>query len=151
MPDYIGVATSFNTYSPAVVMIILGCFLFIIDRLFPSFGGKFRLQLLSAILLLIGSAVWCICGVSWSTRLCEALFEDNKLQRNQCWGSTFVNFFAISCMIIYLTISVIDDLFSPKARLVVILFANFTAFTHLILYLIVNSYGPHQMSSHLQL
>eukprot|EP00483_Globobulimina_turgida_P013607 UN13633 len=124
MPDYIGVSTSFNTYSPAVIMIIFGCVLFIIDRLFRSFGDKFRLQLLSAILLLIGSAVWCICGVSWSNRLCDALFDD-KIQRNQCWASTFVNFFAISCMIIYLTISVIDDLFTAKARLFVILFVNF--------------------------
>lgn len=150
MPDYIGVETSFNTYSPAVIMIILGCFLFIVDRLMPKFGEKFRLQLFSAILLSIGSAVWCICGVSWSSRLCDALFDENKLQRDQCWGSTFINFFAISCMILYLTISVIDDLFTPKARLIVILFVNFMAFIHLILYLVLNSYGPHEMTAHLK-
>ena len=149
MPDYIGVDTSFNTYSPAVIMILFGCLLFIIDRIAPKCGDKFRLQLFSAILLSIGSAVWCICGVSWSSRLCNALFEDS-LQRDQCWGSTFVNFFAISCMMLYLTISVIDDLFQPKARLITILFVNFMAFIHLILYLVVNSYGPHQMTTHLK-
>eukprot|EP01083_Nonionella_stella_P265355 898947_1 len=150
MPSYIGVETSFNTYTPAVIMIIVGCVLFILDRLFPNFGDKFRLQLFSAILLSIGAAVWCICGVSWSTRLCNALFDDNKLHIDQCWGSTFVNFFAITCCIMYLTISVIDDLFTTKARLFVILFVNLMAFIHLILYLIVNSYGPHEMTSHLK-
>lgn len=149
MPSYIGVETSFNTYSPSVIMILIGCFLFIIDRIFTKCGEKFRLQLFSAILLSIGSAVWCICGVSWSSRLCDALF-DNTLQRDQCWGSTFINFFAISCMVLYLTISVIDDLFQPKARFIAILFVNFMAFTHLILYLVVNSYGPHEMTAHLK-
>lgn len=149
MPAYIGVNTSFNTYSPAVIMILFGCFLFIIDRIIPKCGDKFRLQLFSAILLSIGSAVWCICGVSWSSRLCNALFTDS-LQKDQCWGSTFVNFFAISCMLLYLTMSVIDDLFQPKARLIAILFVNFMAFIHLILYLVVNSYGPHEMTTHLK-
>merc|ERR1712113_1227342 len=46
--------------------------------------------------------------------------------------------------------SVIDDLFTTKARLGAILFVNLMAFTHLILYLIVNSYGPHEMTPHLK-
>mmetsp|Transcript_62438 Transcript_62438/g.99265 ORF Transcript_62438/g.99265 Transcript_62438/m.99265 type:complete len:321 (-) Transcript_62438:373-1335(-) len=149
MPREIGVETAFNTYSPAVIMILLGCFLFIIDRMIPHCGDKFRLQLFSAILLSIGSTVWCICGVSWSSRLCSALF-DSALQRDQCWGATFLNFFALSCMILYLCMSVIDDLFKAKARLMLILLVQFMAFIHLILYLVVNSVAPSSMSTHLK-
>merc|ERR1719249_81217 len=66
LPLWIGVETSFNTYTPAVCMVIIGCAFFIVDRMAPKFGDKFRLQLWSGLLLMIGSSVWCICGISWS-------------------------------------------------------------------------------------
>lgn len=53
-------------------------------------------------------------------------------------------------MILYLTISVIDDLFTPKARYMMILFVNIASIIHLILYLVVNNAGPHQMTPHLK-
>eukprot|EP01083_Nonionella_stella_P000958 2758_1 len=150
MPSYIGVSTAFNTYTPSVIMIIFGCFLVILDRLMPRCGDQYRLQLFSVILLFVGSTVWCICGISWSSHLCAALFEENRTQRDNCWGSTFTNFFSISCMILYLAMSAIDDLFKPRARLIMMLFIHFVALIHLILYLVLNSFGPHQMTEHLK-
>jgi len=140
LPQWIGVETSFNTYTPAVCMIIIGCAFFIGDRVAPRCGKRFRLQLWSGLLLMIGSAVWCICGISWSTRLCDAIFVGEPALIDQCWVTTFVNFLAVSCSILYLTMSVIDDLFSPKARFVAIVLTNTLLLLHLALYLVLHGF-----------
>jgi len=140
LPLWIGVETSFNTYTPAVSMVIIGCAFFIVDRIAPKFGDKFRLQLWSGLLLMIGSSVWCICGISWSTRLCEAIFDNESQLVDQCWATTFINFLAVSCSVLYLTMSVIDDLFSPKARFVAIVITNVMLLLHLVLYLVLHAF-----------
>merc|ERR1719333_1178175 len=89
---------------------------------------------------MIGSSVWCICGISWSTRLCNAVFEGEPGLIDHCWASTFINFLAVSCSVFYLTMSVIDDLFSPKARFVAIVLTNIMLLLHLVLYLVLHAF-----------
>jgi len=147
LPSWIGVETSFNTYTPAVSMIIVGSAFFIVDRMMPKCGDKFRLQLWSGLLLMIGSSVWCICGIGWSTRLCDAIFEGEPTLIDQCWVTTFINFLAVSCSVMYLTMSVIDDLFSPKARFVAIMLTNMLLLLHLVLYLVLHAFRRIEIMS----
>jgi len=123
-----------------VAMIIIGCAFFILDRIMPGCGKRFRLQLWSGLLLMIGSSVWCICGISWSTRLCDAIFEGEPGLIDQCWVTSFINFLAVSCSVLYLTMSVIDDLFSPKARFAAIVLTNILLLLHLVLYLVLHGF-----------